>query len=178
MTVRHGARWTPDEDAIVRRDWGSVDLRWLAHRLGRVPEAVRLRAVTLGLELGPTRGYISLHQAAQRAGYHHVSMRRAVAWWRSRGGPVDCGSLPAVLGSCARGQWRQIDPDDAETIARAYTESELPGQASARLGVHPETLRRRARQAGHRGSPMMRLLPAEWDALSQPTKGPKKCPAP
>lgn len=178
--MQHGVRWTPRDDARLRRDWGDVDIRWLARALGRTPSAVRGRAITLGLPLGVQRGHVSLHHAAQRAGYCHLSMRRAVAWWTARGGEVSCSSLPAVLGSCARGQWRQIDPDDAEEIARAYASSELTGQASARLGITRETLRRRAIAAGHRvgHGQQLRLLPHEWDAVSYPTKGPKKCPAP
>lgn len=176
--ARHWQRWTYDEDALLRLQWGSVDLRHLAKRLARTPEAVRARADTLRLSRGLLRGFISLDEAARRGGYCHESFACAVRWWRARGGEVAMGSLPAVLGSTARGQWRQIDPDDAEIIARAYSESEMPGQAAARLGISAKALTRLAKRAGHDARPM-RLMPCEWDeVINQPTKGPRQCPSP
>lgn len=171
-------KWTPSEDARLRLRWGDRPVEDIARELGRTVHAVRLRAWTLDLPFGLDRGYESLWTAAKRAGYCHLSFRRAVKWWQARGNVVDVSSLPTIRCTRASGQWRQINPDDTDTIAAAYAASELPGQASARLGVPPWTLRRRAQAAGHTTRKQMRLLPEEWDALGYPTKGPKKCPQP
>jgi hypothetical protein len=76
-----------------------------------------------------------------------------------------------------RGQWRQIDPDDAEEVARAYAQSELASQASRRLGVPPKTLRRRAVNLGHKVAPEahLRLLPHEWDRAAEGYQGGDGC---
>lgn len=179
-----GRRWSPDDLRRLTSWWGVVPLRQVARDLGRTEGAVRAQGYELDLPTGVESGYLSLHQAAQRAGYHHISFRRAVEWYEARGHHVEWGALPTVRRSQRSGQWRQIDAEDAATIAAAYAASELPGQASARLGVSAITLRRRARAAGYTARPA-RLMPSEWDALASPThapphptKGPKKCPAP
>jgi hypothetical protein len=172
MADRHGMTWEPSEDARLRALWGEVDVYYLARRLGRTVIAVRERARLLGLPRGVAPGYLSLSEAARRAGYYDRSYVRALAWWRSRGGQVDAKRLPAVVGTRRRGLWTQIEATDAADIAAAYAQSELPGQASARLGVTPWTLARWAKTAGYTSAPMLRLMPEEWDALvaSQPKK--------
>ncbi len=165
MADRHGMTWEPSEDARLRALWGEVDVYYLARRLGRTMVAVRERARALGLGAGISRGYISLSEAARRAGYHHLSFRRAIEWWRARGEEVDSKRLATVQGTKRRGLWTQIEESDAADIAAAYAQSELPGQASARLGVTPWTLARWAKAAGYTSAPMLRLMPEEWDAL-------------
>lgn len=167
-------RWTSADDDRLRLRWGDRPVEDIARELGRTVHAVRLRASLLDLPFGPDRGYESLWQAAQRAGYCHLSFRRAIKWWQARGNEVDISSLPTIRGTRARGQWRQIDPADTDAIAAAYAASELPGQASARLGIAPHTLRRRAKAAGHKARGLLRLMPNEWDLFGYPTKGSKK----
>lgn len=174
---RRREKWTSDEVRRLRLLWGDVNLRTLAARLGRTACGVRSKAISLGLPMGFGPGCVSLSEAARRAGYHHTSFARAVKWWQRRGEDPTVSCLPAVAANRAFGKWRQIDADDAEEIARAYAESELPGQAAERLGITPWTLRRRAVAAGHTAPPgqQMRLLPEEWDAL---TVHPRKAQCP
>jgi len=169
-------KWSPADDARLRLRWGDRPVEDIALELGRTVHAVRLRAGLLDLPFGVARGYETFAAAAARAGYCHRSFRRAVRWWQDRGHRVDVSSLPAVRGTRAKGQWRQIDPADTDAIAAAYAASELPGQAAARLGITRETLRRRAVAAGHRvgKGQQLRLLPEEWDRVSYPRKGPQK----
>lgn len=171
MANRHGLRWSADEDSRLRRWWGLLDLGQIALRLGRSVSATRARGALLGLGLGAAPGHISMHEAARRAGYHDASFARSVAWWRARGHDVPTPVCLGVRAHRGAGIWRTIDAYDAADIAAAYAQSELPGQAAARLGLTPWTLARRAKAAGHKSAPMLRLMPVEWDALrNQPKK--------
>ena len=170
------AKWTADHDEKLRLLWTAIPLYQIAKRLGRTECAVRARAITLGLPLGVARGYESFATAARRSGYEHITLKRAVRWCERRGERVDWSALPAVRPTRRRGQWRQIDPDEADAVARAYSTSELASQASQRLGVPPWTLRRRAILLGHKVPPEkhLRLLPHEWDEAAKGYRKPLK----
>ena len=47
--AHHKRRWTREEEALLRREWGELGGRELCARLGRSAKAIVARALLLGL---------------------------------------------------------------------------------------------------------------------------------
>lgn len=70
-------RWTVREDRTLVMMWGSSDVRQIAERLDRSPEAVRRRASILGYS-SSRRTLISMREAEKLTGYGHLAIKTAM----------------------------------------------------------------------------------------------------
>jgi len=133
--------WTPQEDKILRIEWGDVSARTLREKLpGRTWAAIKVRAVRLRLG-SPAQGRISLAEAARRAGFSTAFVEQIL---RARGVRIERhpGGFHAQNRRCPR---YLVDPDDARDAVEAHLadEAEVESLTSAaeRLGVAATTLR-------------------------------------
>lgn len=141
MAKQARAPWTPQEDKILRIEWGDVSARTLREKLpGRSWIAIKLRATRLRLG-SPAQGRISIAEAARRAGlspkyFTQVLLARGVRIERHPGG------FGAQTRRCPR---YLVDPDDAEDAVAAHLDEqrgvESVAEAARRIGVAATTLR-------------------------------------
>ncbi|NUO50709.1 MAG: hypothetical protein HOV80_17805 [Polyangiaceae bacterium] len=131
---RHGARWTPRDDARLRLLWGSCSLSEMAATLGRSELTTYWRGRGLGLQCGAPPHGEYLHAAAKRAGYTSGQLRRILR----ASGVVLHPTISRPSGRARTYHW--VDPvevDDA--IAEWHATEELEPAARAR-GVCSATL--------------------------------------
>lgn len=88
LKLRHACRWTAGQDEILRQGWGKVRTSVLAQKIGRSPNALKLRAIALGLDAGRyytdqerqlIRDLYATHTAAEIAERLHGTGRAALA---------------------------------------------------------------------------------------------------
>lgn len=82
---RHCARWTPEEDAILRQMWGQNGSRAIREALGRTELACVLRAQALALP-PQTQGMVPVTAACKRLGLCHDTLYLFLR---------DCGTEPS-----------------------------------------------------------------------------------
>lgn len=69
-------RWTPEEDLVLERDWGTYNVETIAERLGRTPYGVQARVDKLRLG-GRLRGRTTLAAFASALGQQPHRVKRA-----------------------------------------------------------------------------------------------------
>lgn len=143
--------WTPQNDDMLRFQWGTKTTHEIAKRLGRTPCAVYDQAGKLGLGRGCPRGYVYLSHLAREAGYSSKTTRTILAW-----AGVAVGHGPKNPKKPRDGRKHQTWVVDhvlgLEAVDR-WLEAESVNQAAKRIGVHSETLSRWLAQDGRAGSP-------------------------
>lgn len=142
---RHSRRWTPEEDTILRREWGEVGERHLRAILpGRRSPAIARRAETLGLE-NAAQGLETVAAAMKRVGMNRKQLRRVLA---EAGVRVRLRVRGSGKRASNRGlyRWCCVRPDDVTAaveawLARGRATLTCP-EAADRCNVSMATMRR------------------------------------
>lgn len=170
--------WTPAEEALLRAMWPEHARRTIRARLGRTWDAVVCRARRLGLaeRRGGGRrvrwaGYVSVSEAARRAGYTRPSFLLALRAYQRHFRTIPKGPARDALPSPAlalrgRGSHRVVDAQAVEDAVAWWVRLETARQASARIGVSYRSILDAARRSGARLRKFERREPAWWDAVA------------
>lgn len=183
MTVtRHP--WTPGEDAVLRREWGTIAWRELRTKLRaafrearpdvsaprlRTVRAIVRHAARLGLPLRVPQGFVTLSSAARTLGYSFDGLRTLLA----RHGVVArahwCASTPPRERTTSA-RWRLVDFDAAREAVERDLATETVTNAARARGVPQMWLLRAVHSKGlippTRGGRGPIRLPSEtFDAL-------------
>jgi len=142
---RHSRRWTPEEDAILRREWGEVGERRLRAILpGRRSPAIARRAEVIGLE-DAAQGLETVTAAMKRVGMNRRQFLRVIT---EAGVRVKLRVRGSGKRATNRGlyRWRCVRPDDVTAaveawLARGRATLTCP-EAADRCGVSETTMRR------------------------------------
>lgn len=175
--------WTRAQDAELREMWPQHARRSICERLGRRWTAVRARAVELGLTGDGSRrwsGYVSLTEAARRAGYARGSFVALLRAYQRHFKTIPAGPgrdalpSPAVVarGRAGRGSHRVVDAQAAVDAVEWRVRQETAREAAARLGVRYADLVGAAREgrAGH--AKWQRHGPEWWDVVARSIRAP------
>lgn len=142
MGWNESRRWTPEEDKILKSEWGEVTSRTLAKLLpGRSHQSRYDRARKLGLRAGAPQGMVSVRSLVDdpKWGYDYYTTLRIL---KTSGVPVKTRNYGSDRAN-SRGR-RYVDPDDAreaaETWERQRAQTETVSQAAHRLRMANHTL--------------------------------------
>jgi hypothetical protein len=109
---RHKCLWTPEEDALLTREWGELAERSLRQKLGRSANALLIRARELGLP-SQAQGRTLVTHACRNIGVWHDTLYRLLD---------ECGlraeDAAPLRPAGTRGETRHlaIDADAAEVL--------------------------------------------------------------
>jgi hypothetical protein len=162
---QHGAShpWTPEQSALLIREWGELSSRGLREKLS--PHswiAIRARAKRLGLPMGVPQGRATVHRMEELFGFDEKTIRALL----ERAGLAARLSYPSQ-GRPPRSPWRHYDLEEARAIIEQHLRAETTTEAAARLGLHANTMRQRARRAGLvTQRARVRLPPETWNQLA------------
>jgi len=142
---RHSRRWTPEEDAILRREWGEVGERRLRAILpGRRSPAIARRAETIGLE-DADQGLETVTAAMKRVGMNRRQFLRVIteAGVRVKHRVRGSGKRASNRGLY---RWCCVRPDDVTAAVEAWLargrETLTCPEAADRCDVSEATMRR------------------------------------
>lgn len=164
------AKWTQHEITVLQREWARVRTRSLRSKLpGRTMLAIRRKASELGMGTSQTQGLVPLTKIARTLGFSYAFTVKLL----ERAEVQIVRKHPSGwIKETKRKVWqRYVDPDEAKAVCDRWSREETSTIASARLGVSPWRLMRRARKLYHvrRGVPL-RLLPEQWDEIARTVK--------
>ncbi len=135
LGLKRRSRWTPQNDAVLRKLWGLHSLRQIAKKTGRAERAVCWRAKLLGLELGCQRGHEYLEQACRRTGFNTPALRRIL-----KAGGVRL-TRPMSLESNGAFQYRTVDSLDVDDAVAEWLKTEIVSAAASARDMSAGVLR-------------------------------------
>lgn len=153
LKVFRRRRWTPEDDAHLRRLWNAeLDLDDIAARLGRTPLTTYWRAQKIGLPLGVPDGWELITTAADRTGYATTQLRqilRAAGATIRRALTEPAHHAKKQKKTNKRGRPRFIVArGEVDVAIEAWHATEPVHAAARRLGMHGSTLMAKLRIAG------------------------------
>lgn len=142
MGLTKSRRWTPQEDKILKAEWGEVCSRTLGKLLpGRTQQSRYDRAQKLGLSAGAPQGMVSIKSLSKNPkwGYNYYTTLRIL---KAAGVPVKSRNYGSAKVE-SRGV-RYVDYHDAVEAAgtweRNRSKVETVSQAASRIGMASHTL--------------------------------------
>jgi hypothetical protein len=148
LGIQRRPQWTPEEEGTLRKFWRRVGPRTLMEKLPDRPwGGIYSKAIALGLPMGLPQGYVSIAEAARRAGWSAVpflrELRRAGVRIRRYIGvkaPTAMRMRPHLF----------VEPDEAEVVAHALANLENVTYGARARGVCAPHLRAWLKAKGHK----------------------------
>jgi hypothetical protein len=135
--ARHYRRWSPDDDARLRKLWGAASLASIARRLGRSEKTTYWRARQLGLDCGAPQGFEYITAAAKRSGFTVSQLRTVLG--HAAVGVLRTLSRPS---DGRKSYYHYVDPFDVDQAVVKWLSAEEVYPAAERRGFCGDTLRR------------------------------------
>lgn len=178
---RGRTHWTPEEDRVIRAEWGELGRRGFECKLPRRTwHAILCRAVALGYSSIP-QGWERVSTAARALGFERTALLRIVAWFNAMidAGLHDGERVLIRLHTTTHGssherdrygtrRHRLVQRDEAERAVTLWMRAETAVGAGERLGVAGCTLAGWCRDLGFvmpavPSGDHTRLLPEHFD---------------
>lgn len=122
LVIGTRAPWTPDEDAHLRRHYGTMPLAEIGSRIGRSADAVKKRALKLGIQSPRKQGW---NLQPRTAGTKIASGHSGAAAYLQAYGPIfRChkDGTQAAIGAYWYWAGQVLTHDEMEAKARAHRE--------------------------------------------------------